>query len=68
MVEECHYCKEENPECLTGGKGFGEDEFAEIKDGYINIEQWVGAFTPDPERLTMSIEINYCPKCGIKLN
>lgn len=66
--EECEYCVEEKPKCLSGGKGFGDDEYSEVVGNTIEIEQWVGAFTSSPEQITMQIEINYCPKCGRHLN
>lgn len=64
MEEECPYCRDEKPECLVGGKEFGDDEFAEIENNTIYIEQWVGSFTSNPQSTTMSIDIDYCPKCG----
>lgn len=68
--EECPYCNAEEQAFLSGDDSFGSDEAVKLNlnTKSIDVEMWVGAFTPNPECVTTSIYINYCPACGRNLH
>lgn len=70
--EECPYCDGDAEEqaFLSGDDTFGSDEAVklDLNTKSIDVEMWVGAFTSNPERVTTSIYVNYCPMCGRALH
>lgn len=64
-MENCEYCKKIKPSTLTNENNL-EELSIEIEGTTLKIDY--KAFWDNRDEFHDSIEINYCPMCGKKLN